>query len=281
MLGTSTRDLQNGPMRSRSRRGLAAAVVLAGATLALLGVLRADRDPGAAMRPAASIEQPRKPAALAASCTPGSTVRLGSAAGGVAVLVVRPTTARRSPGGAPVARFGLENVNGVRTVFGALSAKVDRACRAEWYRVQLPLRPNGATGWVKATDVVRYAVGTRVLVDLSARRVTLFRGERRVMNVRASIGKSSTPTPTGRFYVNQRLLAANPSGVFGPGGVGISAFSPVLVDWAQGGPIAIHGTNRPDLIGQAVSNGCLRIRNTQLLRLLELAPEGTPVEIRA
>ena len=56
-------------------------------------------------------------------------------------------------------------------------------------------------------------------------------------------------------------LAGNPIGGYGPGAVGISAFSPVLLNWPQGGPIAIHGTNAPDLIGFAVSHGCLRVRN--------------------
>ena len=56
--------------------------------------------------------------------------------------------------------------------------------------------------------------------------------------------------------MNQRLLTTNPTGDYGPGAVGISAFSPVLVNWPQGGPIAIHGTNAPDMMGFAVSHGC-------------------------
>jgi lipoprotein-anchoring transpeptidase ErfK/SrfK len=54
----------------------------------------------------------------------------------------------------------------------------------------------------------------------------------------------------------------------------------VLKSWPQGGPIAIHGTNAPDGIGFAVSHGCLRVRNEDAARLLRLAVEGTPVEIR-
>lgn len=179
------------------------------------------------------------------------------------------------------ARFGLRNVNGVRSVFGVLGARVGADCRPTWYRVQLPIRPNGATGWVRARDVRPFRVPVRVLVDLSERKVTVFRGSTVVLRTRAAIGKAATPTPTGRYYVNQRLLATDSTGPWGPGGVGISAHSPVLVDWAQGGPIAIHGTNQPYLIGDAVSNGCVRISNYHLLRLMRLAVEGTPVEIRA
>ena len=76
-------------------------------------------------------------------------------------------------------------------------------------------------------------------------------------------------------------MAPNPEGPFGPAAIGISAFSPVLRDWAQGGPIAIHGTNRPDLIGGAVSHGCVRVRNDVLMRLFRLVETGAPVVIRA
>ena len=89
-----------------------------------------------------------------------------------------------------------------------------------------------------------------------------------------------TPTPTGRFYVNQRLVPTDPGGPFGPGAIGISAFSNVLTGWAQGGPVAIHGTNEPWSIGHAVSNGCIRLPNATLEKVFRVADAGTPVIIR-
>jgi lipoprotein-anchoring transpeptidase ErfK/SrfK len=80
--------------------------------------------------------------------------------------------------------------------------------------------------------------------------------------------------------VNQRLIPDDPNGPFGPGAVGISAFSTVLTGWTQGGPIAIHGTNAPWSIGKAVSNGCIRIPNAKLRQLFSEALNGTPVLIR-
>jgi lipoprotein-anchoring transpeptidase ErfK/SrfK len=80
--------------------------------------------------------------------------------------------------------------------------------------------------------------------------------------------------------VNQRLIPSERGGPFGPGAVGISAFSPVLTGWAQGGPIAIHGTNEPWSIGRAVTNGCIRLPNAVLVRLFRQTPAGTPVLIR-
>jgi lipoprotein-anchoring transpeptidase ErfK/SrfK len=133
---------------------------------------------------------------------------------------------------------------------------------------------------VRARDVETAVVRTRVLVDLSARRVTLYRDGQKVLTTTAVVGSPSTPTPVGTFYVDQRLLASDPSGPFGPGAIGIAAYSEVLTGWAQGGPIAIHGTNRPDLIGQAVSNGCVRVRNDMLRQLFRATLAGTPVVIQ-
>ena len=250
-----------------------------------VGVLAAGCG-GSAETPAAPVDVPapvasKPPPAASRGCEPG--VRpLGSARRAYAAVVVRaPARAYRRPGAKPFARFGRLNVNGVPTVFAVLGKVVDARCRARWYRVQLPMRPNGITGFVRAADVTIEAVRTRIHVDLSARKVTLFRDGKRVLHAVAAIGSPATPTPTGRYYVNQRLIPADKSGPFGPAAVGISAFSPVLTGWAQGGPVALHGTNRPDSIGRAVSNGCLRLDNRVIQRIFDTALAGTPVIIRA
>ncbi|HWG55381.1 MAG TPA: L,D-transpeptidase [Gaiellaceae bacterium] len=232
--------------------------------------------------PAARTVAARQPQRAAASaCTAGSVRAHGDAKRAFAALAARGAVAYRSPRGGRIASFGSKNANGFPTVFGVLARRVDARCRATWYRVQLPLRPNGVTGWVRARDVAVLPVTTRIVVDLSERRVTLYDRGRVVHVARAAIGTSATPTPTGRYYVNQRLVPSNPNGPFGPGAIGISAFSPVLTGWAQGGPVAIHGTNRPHLIGQAVSNGCIRVRNADLRVLFAKALAGTPVVVRA
>jgi lipoprotein-anchoring transpeptidase ErfK/SrfK len=195
-------------------------------------------------------------------------------------IVKRRTAAARRPGGRSLATFGPLNPNGVPTVFGVLGVERGRTCAASWYRVQLPIRPNGSTGWVRAPAVTIATVRTRVVVDLSSRRLTLFRDGRRVLSATVAVGAPATPTPTGRYYVNQRLIPTDPGGPYGPGAVGISAFSNVLTGWTQGGPIAIHGTNEPWSIGHAVSNGCIRLPNPTLRRVFAAALAGTPVVIR-
>jgi lipoprotein-anchoring transpeptidase ErfK/SrfK len=167
------------------------------------------------------------------------------------------------------------------TVFGVLGEVVAAGCRPLWYHVELPLRPNGITGYVRAADVAVGRVQTRIVVDLSQRLVTLYRAGRAVLRARSAIGAPATPTPTGRFFVNQRIIAGNPSGPWGPAALGISAFSPTERSWVQGGPIAIHGTNEPWSIGHAASHGCIRVANDVLTRLFRETPAGTPVLIRA
>lgn len=214
-------------------------------------------------------------------CEAGITRPVGSEAKSWAAVVHESAVAYRRPGSGRIASFGPRNQNGVPTVFSVLSKRLDADCAPDWYRVQLPLKPNGITGWVRAADVELASVTTRILVDLTEREVTLYDRGRRVLSAPIAIGTAETPTPIGRYYVNQRLVPRNPAGPFGPGAIGISAFSEVLTGWAQGGPIAIHGTNRPDLIGRAVSNGCIRVRNDLLLKLFDRARAGTPVLVRA
>ena len=225
------------------------------------------------VRRAASVRPPAGRGACEAVRPLRSTVRA------FAGVVRRPTTAYARPGsGRAIGRFGLLNANGVPTVFGVLASRRCGAA-ATWYRVQLPIRPNGAVGWVRAADVDLVAVRTSIVVDLSQRTLTLSEAGRRVLTAPVAIGAPPTPTPPGSYYVNQRLVAPDPSGPYGPAAVGISGFSPTLTGWTQGGPLAIHGTNRPDLIGQAVSHGCVRVRNDVLRRLYARAEPGTPVVI--
>jgi hypothetical protein len=220
---------------------------------------------------------PRPPAA---TCEPGSRP-LGSSRRAYVGAAPEGAVALRAPNGAVVARFGSKNVNDYPTMFGVIGKVVDAHCTATWYEVELPVRPNGATGYVRAAALHLEAVTARIDVDVSARKLTLYRSGHAVFTATVAVGSSATPTPTGRYYVNQRLLPDDPTGPYGPAAIGISAFSPVLTGWAQGGPVAIHGTNEPWSIGHAVSNGCIRLPNATLERLFRVAVAGTPVIIHA
>jgi len=230
---------------------------------------------GASARP---IADPQSPAA--AHCRSGSIHAVGSRRAAVAAVVRTRAAAYRRPGGKPFARFGRLNANRYPTFFRVLAAVRRHDCHASWYRVQLPLRPNGVTGFVRAARVQVSTVHARIIVDVSSRRLTLYRSGRRVLSTPVAVGSGATPTPTGSYYVSQRLIPADASGPYGPAALGISAFSPVLQDWTQGGPIAVHGTNDPGSIGRAESSGCIRVRNSTMRTLFAEVPAGTPVLIR-
>ena len=219
-------------------------------------------------------------AAKAHPCAAGSFQRLGSPRLAYAAIVRSRATVSRRPGARAFASFRKLNVNRVPTIFSIRGAVVDAKCKPSSYLVQIPKRPNGVTAWVRAREVDVAKVSTRIVVDLSEKRVTLYKDGKKVLSSTAAIGAPATPTPTGHFYVNQRLIPTDKGGPFGPGAVGVSAFSTVLTGWTQGGPIAIHGTNAPWSIGKAVSNGCIRIPNATLRRLFSEALSGTPVLIR-
>ena len=210
----------------------------------------------------------------------GGTTPVGSGRVAVAAVVRNGATAYRRPGNKPFARFGHLNQNDFPTVFRVVAVIRRGDCQATWYRVQLPIKPNGVRGFVPAGAVRLVSVRSRIVVQVSKRQLTLFRRGRPVLHTTVAVGSKATPTPVGSYYVNQRLVPTDPSGPYGPGAIGISAFSNVLTGWTQGGPIAIHGTNEPWSIGHAVSNGCIRVRNPVLRRLFAATPAGTPVVIR-
>ena len=58
-----------------------------------------------------------------------------------------------------------------------------------------------------------------------------------------------------------------------PGGLGVAAVY-------LGNEIAIHGTDKPELLGQRVSHGCIRLANSNALRLFHNVQVGTPVVIQ-
>ena len=187
--------------------------------------------------------------------------------------VVEPAYLRASPGGRVVARVGK------RTQFG--STRVHPIVRREgdWLGVIAPERPNGKLGWIPANRVRAASQRVRLHVDLSARTVRVVRGGRTVRRVRVAVGAPGTPTPTGRFAVTDRLKG------FGPYGcciLALSARQPNLAQgWSGGDRIAIHGTAVTSSIGTEASNGCLRATDSNMRRLVRLAPPGTRVFIRA
>ncbi len=233
----------------------------------------------AALAAVAATAGPAPAAAAPQQCRAGVLHPVGTPKSAFAAVVKSRLEAYRRPSGPLIARFGRLNQNRYPTTFSIVGAIVNESCSASWYRVKLPMRPNGVVGYVRPADVEVEKVVTRIVVDLSARKLTLYRAGKRVLTTPVAVGAPATPTPIGRYYVNQRIVVTDPDGAYGPAALGVSAFSNVLTGWAQGGPIGIHGTNAPWSIGRAVSNGCIRVPNATLRRLFAATPGGTPVVI--
>lgn len=149
-----------------------------------------------------------------------------------------------------------------------------------WVRARLAVLPDGQTGWVPRSALGGWTfLDTRVVVDREDLTLTLYRDGKAVFRTPVGVGKPSTPTPGGQFYIRDRLTAyASPE--YGPLAFGTSARSPYETDWPAGGFIGIHGTDQPQLIPGRVSHGCIRLRNAAILKLGKLMPVGTPVTIR-
>jgi len=168
-----------------------------------------------------------------------------------------------------------------RTGFGSPRALLVTDREPGWVRVQLPVRPNGTEGWLPESAVQLVAGEHRVEVDLAARHLTVFEGDRVLLETAVAVGAPDAPTPTGTYAIVDRLQAPDPNGAYGPFALGIGGYSDTFSEFAGGdGQIGIHGTNDPSSIGQPVSHGCVRVPNDVVQRLADLLPLGTPVTIR-
>ena len=148
-----------------------------------------------------------------------------------------------------------------------------------WVHVLLPDRPNGSTGWLRATRVDTSTVRDRIIVRLRKHTLTRYHEGRPIARYRVAIGKPSTPTTPGRFFVWARVGYADVQGPYGNFAVGLSGFSQVITDWPGGGRMAIHGTSDQGVAGQDVSNGCIRVFNPLMAKLIDV-PMGATVIIR-
>ncbi len=151
-----------------------------------------------------------------------------------------------------------------------------------WLRVMLPGRPNGSTGWITASGTSRLTTCWRIVVDLEAREVVVYNDGRFVRSLKGVVGKPSTPTPTGRFFVEETVQMP-PGQAGGPLALALSARSDTLQSF-EGGPgeIAIHGMeNLGGTIGAAESHGCVRLPNGDIEWLAARIEPGVPVAIEA
>jgi lipoprotein-anchoring transpeptidase ErfK/SrfK len=149
-----------------------------------------------------------------------------------------------------------------------------------WAEVLLPKRPNGSRGWVLQNRMDLTSTSIRLTIDVSDRRLSVFRKNRRIMYVSVAVGKDGTPTPTGPLFAIAETLPGVTGGFLGTFILPLTGFSETLNEFAGGdGRVAIHGTTLPALIGTQASHGCVRMFNSDVTRLARLARPGTPLVI--
>jgi lipoprotein-anchoring transpeptidase ErfK/SrfK len=197
-------------------------------------------------------------------------------------LVLEPAPGHRlvvrsRPGGRVVARLG------ARTEFGSRTTVAVAAKRGRWLGVVTTHLPNGRLGWVDPNESAVVSRRTRISVriDLSTRRLVVRRGERVLRRITVAVGRPSSPTPTGRFAVTDKLAGSRFSPSYGCCILALSAHQPNLpAGWQGGDRIAVHGTNDPGSIGTAASAGCPRASDRDMRYLFRTVPLGAPVFVR-
>jgi lipoprotein-anchoring transpeptidase ErfK/SrfK len=162
----------------------------------------------------------------------------------------------------------------------ALDAVQTKSGKTTWYRISIPGRPNGRTGWVRAGALELHPVRKRVIIYRGARRFEFWDGARLVRSGKVAVGAPGAETPLGLFYVTDKFdPAIDPDwAILGAYAFETSAYSK-LTDWPGGGIVGVHGTPWPNLLGQAVSHGCVRLDNRDVEFLRNRVPLGTPVKI--
>ena len=161
----------------------------------------------------------------------------------------------------------------------AVAAKTGKRGKPAWYKITVPGRPNGRTGWVPAKLVSIRSVPWQVVVFRGSRVVQLWKNDRLVYTNKVAVGAPGMETPLGLYYVTVRFRPVTEP-FLGTFAFETSAYSK-LSEWPGGGVVGLHGTTSPQLLGQAVSHGCIRISNETANFLRDRIPLGTPIRVLA
>jgi len=186
-----------------------------------------------------------------------------------------PVTSR--PGGGRT--VGMMPASSLQFHFPTVAWVLKRSDNGRFGKVTVPYRGTRRTGWIALKGLERTHTSVMVRIDRSRHRITVVKGNRVLMRIPAATGAPWSPTPTGRFFVTDRVPFARGS-YYGSFAFGISDVQTRLPPgWTGGSQLAIHGTNNPSSIGRSASAGCLRVSERALSRLKPLLRLGTPVLI--
>ena len=282
-----------GPRGSRRARAVFVALSI-GLVLALAGALIAWRAHGRGVRslavagattpspspsPAPETASPAPtdtapaPAALAAAPDPPPVpVDPGPVpTSSVVADALTDVPVSNSPGGPVVTHVAARNLIAQPEAFLVLGQQPG------WLQVELPVKPNGSTGWIPASAVHLRTDATFIRVWQSQFRLEYYVGGQLLKSFSVAVGAPRTPTPNGNFFV--WASEAYNHAPYTPGIFALSGFSPVLDNWPGGGRAGIHGWTDTSITGTRASHGCVRMRPADFAQILTVVPLGTPVQI--
>jgi lipoprotein-anchoring transpeptidase ErfK/SrfK len=176
-------------------------------------------------------------------------------------------------------RLHLYTEDGFPEVYLLLQERTD-AAGLEWVQIRIPRRPNGQTGWVPRGTLGTLRLNHWMLqVDRRRLQLTAYRNGRRVFTAPVGVGKRSTPTPAGHFWIRERFKILDPQSGYWPYAFGTSDYSR-LSDWPGGGVVGIHGPyHQAGAIPGRISHGCIRLRVSADAWLARHIGLGTPIHV--
>ena len=155
----------------------------------------------------------------------------------------------------------------------------------DWVQVLVPLgrgalpsddarRVNRQAVWVERSSVRVAPVRARVVIDVSERSLTVVRAGERV-TIPAAVGVAGvSDTPRGVFAIAAHTTAQ-------VGDVVLLTAQSERLDGFYGTSYAATAIHVGPQVGQAVSNGCVRLTAGDFAEHLATLPVGTPVIVRA
>lgn len=153
--------------------------------------------------------------------------------------------------------------------------------QSEWLLVDLPVLPNGSTGWVQAIDVTVSQHNYRIVVELNAHTITALKGTDTVLSEPVGVGVGTCATSGGNFYTTELLQPPKPDSVYGAYAYGLSGSPDDSAPFEGNIPrLGIQGNNDPSVLGKDVTKGCILMSNSGITTLAKMLPLGVPVEIR-
>jgi lipoprotein-anchoring transpeptidase ErfK/SrfK len=149
-----------------------------------------------------------------------------------------------------------------------------------WVELRIPGRPNGRVGWVPRRALGKFHLTHElIVVNREKTRLYLYRYGHRIWSAPVGVGKPSTPTPTGHFWIRERFKITNPSSGYYPFAFGTTDYS-TLSNWPGGGVVGIHGPYYdPQGIPGHISHGCIRLEVAADAWLAHHITLGVPVHV--